>query len=155
LVLCYLEGLTRDEAASRLGVPIATLKSQLERGRKKLGDALTRRGVALGVGLLAVAVTSQAKAASPRLIKSILTTTPGHVPAAIGELAKGVAVNGSFSKVMLALVAAVVVALGAGLGSLQLNAASQPPDKPASPAAEKAQPKDAPAKPGPKEATVS
>ncbi|HUR53482.1 MAG TPA: sigma-70 family RNA polymerase sigma factor, partial [Gemmataceae bacterium] len=49
LVLCYLEGLTRDEAATRLGVPETTLKSQLERGRKKLADALTARGCALGV----------------------------------------------------------------------------------------------------------
>src|SRR5438552_3271201 len=58
LVLCYLEGLSREEAAARLGVPAATLKSQLDRGRKKLGDALTRRGVVPGAGLLALAVTS-------------------------------------------------------------------------------------------------
>lgn len=44
LVHCYLEGLTRDEAADRLAVPGATLKSQLERGRRRLADALTRRG---------------------------------------------------------------------------------------------------------------
>src|SRR5262249_31065322 len=43
LVLCYLEGLTRDQAAARLGVPAATLRSQVERGRLKLGDALARR----------------------------------------------------------------------------------------------------------------
>ena len=58
LVLCYLEGLTRDEAAARLGVPEPTLKSQLERGRKRLADALTARGCALGVALLASATTS-------------------------------------------------------------------------------------------------
>jgi len=45
LVLCYLQGLTRDEAATRLGIPSATAKSQLDRGRKKLADALTKRGV--------------------------------------------------------------------------------------------------------------
>src|ERR1019366_7134244 len=58
LVLCHLEGLTRDEAAVRLGVPVATLKSHLERGRKKLADALTARGCALGIGLLATFATS-------------------------------------------------------------------------------------------------
>ena len=58
LVLCYLEGLTRDAAATRLGVPPATLKSQLDRGRKKLGDALLERGVEFGAALLAVAATS-------------------------------------------------------------------------------------------------
>src|SRR5262245_15584177 len=72
LVLCYLEGLTRDETAARLGVPAATLKSQLERGRKKLGDALTRRGVTLGAGLLAVTVTSRAGASPPRLVNAVL-----------------------------------------------------------------------------------
>jgi RNA polymerase sigma factor (sigma-70 family) len=155
LVLCYLEGLTRDEAASRLNVPVATLKSQLERGRKKLGDALTRRGVVLGAGLLAVAVTSQAKASSPRLIESILTAASGQAPAAIGELARGVAVNGSIHKVVFALAVTVVVALGAGLGSLELSSASQPPGKPASAAAEKAQAKDVTPKPATKESTLN
>src|SRR5438270_778804 len=64
LVLCYLEGLTQDEAAARLGVPAGTLKSQLKRGRKKLADALARRGWELGVVLLAAAATSAAEAAS-------------------------------------------------------------------------------------------
>src|SRR5262249_13524141 len=40
LVLCYLEGLTRDEAAGRLGCPLATLKKRLERGRDRLHVAL-------------------------------------------------------------------------------------------------------------------
>src|SRR5947208_467526 len=35
LVLCYLEGLTRDEAARRLNIPAGTLKIRLERGRKR------------------------------------------------------------------------------------------------------------------------
>src|SRR5262249_23148298 len=50
LVLCYLEGLTRAEAAARLRILPATLKSQLDRGRKRLGDAPTTRGVTLGAG---------------------------------------------------------------------------------------------------------
>jgi RNA polymerase sigma factor (sigma-70 family) len=158
LVLCYLEGLTRDEAAARLGVPAATLKSQLDRGRKKLADVLTRRGVALGAGLLALAVTSPAGASPPRLVASILTAAKGSPSAAVGELVRGVAVNGSLHKVVLALAAVVVVALGAGLGALETNAALPAPEaeaKPAPPGAEKDQPKDAPAKPAPKEATVT
>src|SRR5204863_265314 len=70
LVLCCLEGLTRDEAAARLGVPAGTLKGRLERGRKRLADALQARGVALGVALLATAATSSAGASSPRLFES-------------------------------------------------------------------------------------
>src|SRR3954447_25431952 len=60
LVLCYLEGLTRDEAAVRLGVPVATLHTRIDRGRKRLHDALTKGGVLLGAGLLALAATSAA-----------------------------------------------------------------------------------------------
>src|SRR5262245_296372 len=82
LVLCHLEGLTRDEAARRLGVPLATLKSQLERGRKKLADALNKRGCALGAGLLGLA-TSPAGASSRRLEGAILSSAAGaHGPTA-------------------------------------------------------------------------
>ena len=33
LLLCYLEGLTQEEAAGQLGWPRGTLKRRLERGR--------------------------------------------------------------------------------------------------------------------------
>jgi RNA polymerase sigma factor (sigma-70 family) len=52
LVLCYLEGATRDEAAERLGCPLATLKKRLERGRDRLHAALARRGLGLSSVLL-------------------------------------------------------------------------------------------------------
>src|SRR5207237_268628 len=51
LVLCCLEGLTRDEAAARLRVPAGTVKIQLERGRQRLGQALAARGWGVGAGL--------------------------------------------------------------------------------------------------------
>src|SRR5262245_26837791 len=94
LVLCYLEGLSREEAASRLGVPANTWKSQLDRGRKRLGDALTKRGVALGASLLALATTSPAGASPPRLIEAIRAGMTGTISPSVAALAKGVAVNG-------------------------------------------------------------
>ena len=36
LILCYLQGLTRDEAAGRLGLSLAGVKKRLERGREIL-----------------------------------------------------------------------------------------------------------------------
>jgi RNA polymerase sigma factor (sigma-70 family) len=130
LVLCYLEGLTRDEAAARLGIPLATLHTRIDRGRKRLHTVLTKAGCALGVGLLAFAVTSPAGASPPRLVKSILTTVSGFAPAAVSELAKGVVVNGTVKKSLLLLFAAVgAIAVGTGLGSLPLTAAGQTPDK--------------------------
>src|SRR5258708_40378794 len=98
LVLCCLEGLTRDEAAARLGIPAATLKVQLERGRKRLGDALSGRGLVLGSLLLALAATSRAGASPSRLVESILAAGSGSAPAAVAALAKGVAVNPLMNK---------------------------------------------------------
>jgi RNA polymerase sigma factor (sigma-70 family) len=55
LVLCYLQGRTRDEAAQQLGCPPATLKCWLARGRARLHRAAVRRGLTLG-GILGGAV---------------------------------------------------------------------------------------------------
>jgi hypothetical protein len=118
LVLCYLEGLARDEAADRLGVPLATLKSQLERGRKKLGDALTRRGVGLGAGLLAVAGTSSAGASASGLHNAILATARGNISPAVAALTQGIAMNGMLKRLALAvlLLAGTAAVGGWGLG---------------------------------------
>src|SRR5262249_8005060 len=47
LVLCYLEGTTRDEAAQQLGWSLGTLKRRLEQGREMLRGRLARRGLTL------------------------------------------------------------------------------------------------------------
>ncbi|MGH7224547.1 MAG: sigma-70 family RNA polymerase sigma factor, partial [Gemmataceae bacterium] len=71
LVLCYLEGLTQDEAARRLGWPRGTLKRRLETGRERLRLRLTRRGVTLGAGLFATALTeTAAKGTVPMALRS-------------------------------------------------------------------------------------
>ncbi|OWK38471.1 sigma factor-like helix-turn-helix DNA-binding protein [Fimbriiglobus ruber] len=126
LVLCYLEGLTRDEAAARLGVPVPTLKSQLERGRKQLADALAARGHGLGVALLAVAATSAAGASPPRLHESILAAAGGSPSAGAAALAREVTVNRVLTKTALGLVGAVGVAvLGLAFASKPTAAAPQ------------------------------
>src|SRR5262245_48382179 len=56
LVLCYLEGMTRDEAARQLGWSLRTLHRRLDEGRTRLRARLTRRGLA--PAMLASAVLS-------------------------------------------------------------------------------------------------
>jgi RNA polymerase sigma factor (sigma-70 family) len=46
LVLCYLEGLSHQQAANQLGWPVGTVRSRLARGRDRLRDRLERRGAA-------------------------------------------------------------------------------------------------------------
>src|SRR5262245_44161901 len=53
LLLCYVEGLTRDEAARRLGCPPGRLKSRLEQARERLQRRLVARGLTLSGALVA------------------------------------------------------------------------------------------------------
>lgn len=59
VVLCYLQGLTHDEAASRLGCPVGTVRSRLARGRERLGVRLVRRGLAPAAGLIGGSLATQ------------------------------------------------------------------------------------------------
>jgi RNA polymerase sigma factor (sigma-70 family) len=138
LVLCYLEGLTQDEAAARLGVPPGTLKSQLKRGRKKLADALTARGWELGVVLLAAAAASAASAAPRKLHDAILAAASGSPSAAAAALARGVTMPGMTTAMKaVLLVAAGVAALGLGVAP-SLHTPAQPPPGEQRPAEESA-----------------
>ena len=49
VVLCYLEGLTHEGAAERLGRPVGTVRSRLATARNRLKARLTRRGLAPAV----------------------------------------------------------------------------------------------------------
>jgi RNA polymerase sigma factor (sigma-70 family) len=95
LVLCYLEGLTQDEAARRLGWTTATLKGRLQRGRDRLRRRLKRRGLA-PAALGATALAGQALAAplpSPlaeATVRTVLSGTGETVSAAAAALAHGV-----------------------------------------------------------------
>ncbi len=51
VVLCYLEGLTHDQAAQQLGWPLGTVESRLARARDRLRERLTRRGAMPGAAV--------------------------------------------------------------------------------------------------------
>ncbi|HEY7427060.1 MAG TPA: sigma-70 family RNA polymerase sigma factor [Gemmataceae bacterium] len=73
LVLCYLAGKTRDEAAKELGWSVGAVKGRLERGRQLLRTRLERRGIGATATLLAVMlIPPESTAAVPALL---MTTT--------------------------------------------------------------------------------
>ena len=90
LVLCYLQGRTRDEAARRLGWSLGTLKRRLEQGRKLLHARLSRRGVTLPAVLSAMLlaaseVPASLAASTLGLATSSLAGSPS-VPASVAAL---------------------------------------------------------------------
>jgi RNA polymerase sigma factor (sigma-70 family) len=74
IVLCYLEGLTHDDAARRLEWPLGTVKGRLARARELLRKRLTRRGFVISEAAFAKALCGpDAKAAVPAaLVQSTL-----------------------------------------------------------------------------------
>src|SRR5262245_40607704 len=64
LILCYLEGKTRDEAAQQLGAKPGALHGLLDRGRKLLRDRLSKRGLPLSAALFATALAESATRAA-------------------------------------------------------------------------------------------
>jgi RNA polymerase sigma factor (sigma-70 family) len=94
LVLCYLEGRTQDEAAKQLGWSLGAFRGRLERGRARLRDRLTRRGV--GLAILAAAAAARPAAASAAVQTSIINTAAAvaageafTLPESVAALAEG------------------------------------------------------------------
>jgi RNA polymerase sigma factor (sigma-70 family) len=92
LVLCYLEGMTRDQAAGRLGWSLRTLERRLAQGRERLRKVLTQQGVTLSAVLLASALTRTAAdaAASTRMVGA---TVRAAVPFATGKPGLGAGIS--------------------------------------------------------------
>jgi RNA polymerase sigma factor (sigma-70 family) len=127
LLLYYQAELARDEIAARLGIPPGTVKIRLERGRKRLSDALTKRGVTIGAGLLTLMATSPAGASLPRFVESIVAAVTGSPPPAVAALAEDAAMSGLVKKVLVILAAAGLV--GFGLAAVP-TPGGQPKDPP-------------------------
>jgi RNA polymerase sigma factor (sigma-70 family) len=137
LVLCYLEGKTRDEAAQQLGWSLGTFKRRLERAKECLRARLARRGLSLCVAGLAPATSSTA--VSPALVAATVETalplaagqTTLGGTAAISALAEGVIRSLFASRLFLG--SAFVLLLGLltlGMGEFTHSAQSKEVDQP-------------------------
>jgi RNA polymerase sigma factor (sigma-70 family) len=131
VLLCCLEGLARDEAAARLGVPVSTLKSRLEEGRLRLRRQLARRGLELSAVLppALLAAPSDAAALPPGLFAVACRAAGGAAPPVPSALARSVLPALAGTRLKLALCAVVAALVAAALGSGPSVPAPQPPPR--------------------------
>jgi len=86
IVLCYLEGLTHDQAAARLGWPVGTVRSRLARARDQLRARLVRRGVTVPAALGPLAGWLGFEAAGIADAATMAATSCSAVPADLLEM---------------------------------------------------------------------
>src|SRR5262249_18207891 len=143
LVLCNLEGLTRDEAAQQLGLPLGTFKSRLEQARKQLRLRLAARGLTLSGSFVASVFGEQmASAAIPAgllnsTVQAATTVAAGKASALvvspqIAVLTEGVLKAMFMTKLKIAtviLVMATVAVAGVGKFGYRALAAQSAPGK--------------------------
>ena len=110
VVLCWLDGLTQDEAASKLGTSLATLKRRLDAGRDVLRARLVRRGLAPALAAGAVLDATGLTASVSESLKALAVElgVGGAVPVGVSELQVTAAAAGPTRR------AALVTLLGVG-----------------------------------------
>jgi RNA polymerase sigma factor (sigma-70 family) len=153
LVLCCLQGLTRDEAGRQLGWPVGLVKSRIEQARQRLHARLAARGLALTAALAALTLGEQgAAAAVPGALlqataRAAVSFASGGAaaPARVAALAQQVArpvLPGRLTFAALALLAVGVG--GAGLAGRGESADKTAAGQTAAPAAVAPRPAEAP-----------
>ena len=129
VILCDLEGRTRNEAACQLGLPIGTLSAQVHRGRKLLADRLARHGVTVSGGALALILSRNAVSSAAPItnVSSLIKTASlcgtsqsvltGLVSARLGAQIAGGLTTVWFTRIMLGILAlGLLSVLSSGFG---------------------------------------
>ncbi len=139
LELFQLQGLTYEQAASRLAWPVATVKSRLARGRAKLRGNLVKRGLAPAASGVASSLAASARAdVPPKLIRATVWTgtnpASGALPAAITGLSEGVLKMMMWEKIRV-IAAGAFLAIGLSAHAVSQVTREEKPSEPASPQA--------------------
>jgi RNA polymerase sigma factor (sigma-70 family) len=115
LILCCLEGRTRDEAAALLGCSVSAVKGRLERGREMLRQRLKQRGVQLPLAFLTLTLTSERIRAvlwAKTMQTALYTPAPAIVALAEAAIPAMTAAKYKIAAVLMLLVMGTAGALG-------------------------------------------
>ena len=140
VVLCDLEGRTQRAVAAQLKLPPATLATRLASARRILAERLTKRGIALSGGALAMLLGDRAAAALvPAALAESVVQTAGAValgvPASTLASAHVVQISEGVMRMMLvaklktlgaAVLSMLVLIGGFGFGLLPAQAGDEP-----------------------------
>jgi RNA polymerase sigma factor (sigma-70 family) len=124
LVLCYLDGISRERAADLLGWSVRTLHRRLEDGRERLHAAVTRRGL-MGLALgCAVLTTEGLRATVPARLLQATCELGDRLRC--GDVSPAVIAAVAPSRVLSGLAVGLVV-IAVGLGGWWMQAAGPKP----------------------------
>ncbi len=140
IVLCHLQGKTREEAARQLGLSLDSLRGRLERGRERLRLRLTKRGITAPAAAIASLLSEKCATATVPAVLLAATAKAGWMVAAGASAASispsiVVLMEGALQAMFIQKVKLTAVAV-AGLGILTAGtntilqsplAADQPP----------------------------
>lgn len=122
-LLCYVQGLTNEEAARRLGWPHGTVCGRLSRARDLLRTKLARRGVTLSAGMLATGVVSPP---AELLAATLTASTAKTLTGSVIQLAEAVMNAMWLAKIKIAAISLLTVAaIGTGTGWVLVPAVAQ------------------------------
>jgi RNA polymerase sigma factor (sigma-70 family) len=146
LLLCYLEGQGRDQAATHLGCSRRTLQRRLEQGLARLRGRLSRRGVTLSAALLTAALAQQSATAQVSIPLTARTVTAaagfaaGQAPSALVgcsvqglTLAQRMLRSLALARLRILLVLVLTLGLAGGAGLLAYPQTEPAPAPPAQP----------------------
>jgi RNA polymerase sigma factor (sigma-70 family) len=140
VILCYLQGLTTEEAALHLGCPRGTICTRLATARQRLRQRLMRRGVAPAAASGVVWPASHACASLPPVLASSTIGTAmlvasgqplpfGLVPGGVARLlrpAPGLAVTARFALVLVLVLFGIGVVVWGKCSSTESLAEATP-----------------------------
>ncbi len=125
LVMCCLQGMTREQAAAQLGWPQGTVQSRLARAKRRLRDRLSGRGIELpGAMLAGRSLMPSAKLATDTTTAALSFSRTGlvateTVSAAVKALTQGVLWTMFWGKTKsVALIATLAGSLAIGAASM-------------------------------------
>ncbi|QJW94100.1 sigma-70 family RNA polymerase sigma factor [Frigoriglobus tundricola] len=130
LVLCYLQEMTRGEAARQIGCPVGVLRGRLDRGRERLRRRLARYGLPLAAPVLAIGATPPVPAAlAARTVRAVMTSMGSAPSALVGLVSTGIPWRMALFVPVFAALALVLAAAGQPTGAPPASDTPAPKDR--------------------------